>query len=694
MKSHSADISIVIVNYNVKEYIFNLIHSIEKAKAELDIEIFIVDNASTDGSKELIPSRFPKVNYIYNEENVGFGKANNQAIKKAKGEYTLLINPDTIVSEDTLIKMHEYMKVNSEVAAAGCKILNPDGTFAPESRRSVPTIRSAASKVLGLSSLFPKSKIFSEYYLGWLDEDELAYVPVLSGSFMFFRTKILKELDGFDERFFMYGEDIDLCYRAGKSGYKIGYFPGTSIIHYKGESTKKGDLKYVKLFNKANYQFFQKHYTSRYSLLFKGLIYIAISFRGVTSFIFSKSKQIRLASFDIMILNISLISAFIIRFSFTQDLHQKLNSLQSLEYLWVNVLLTGLYVIFSIGFNSHRRIDSIADSLRKMFLSFTGVVLITFFARNLAFSRTVLAISFLLSAILITLFRIYRTNKAKQVKSSSGKFKKTKLVIIGSQKAAQNLIDKINIRTDWDYEIVGFVSNEINDNYDQINALGEISQLKDIVRGYNIDHIYFIQSEVSYKVMLEQISELKNENLLFKIVPESMDYILGKSEVEYIDSVPVVLFELPYQQSLNKMIKRSFDIAMSFFPTIIFFFLSIPALISSGPKKKIKNSISYFTPVSQSKNVNRYLLFKQVLFGSLSMVGSPTASRYEPIYEYKKGITGLVQLNSQRINSSEDQERFELNYLQNYSIWLDIDILAKSVFSGYSLLQGFEDLEE
>ncbi|XWN36357.1 MAG: glycosyltransferase [Balneola sp.] len=694
MKSHSTDISIVIVNYNVKEYIFNLIHSIEKAKGELDIEIFIVDNASTDGSRELIPSRFPEVNYIYNEENVGFGKANNQAIKKAKGEYTLLINPDTIVSEDTLIKMHEYMKVNSEVAAAGCKILNPDGTFAPESRRSVPTIRSAASKVLGLSSLFPKSKIFSEYYLGWLDEDELAYVPVLSGSFMFFRTKILKELDGFDERFFMYGEDIDLCYRAGKSGYKIGYFPGTSIIHYKGESTKKGDLKYVKLFNKANYQFFQKHYTSRYSLLFKGLIYIAISFRGVTSFIFSKSKQIRLASFDIMILNISLISAFIIRFSFTQDLHQKLNSLQSLEYLWVNVLLTGLYIIFSIGFNSHRRIDSIADSLRKMFLSFTGVVLITFFARNLAFSRTVLAISFLLSAILITLFRIYRTNKAKQVKSSSGKFKKTKLVIIGSQEAAQNLIDKINIRADWDYEIVGFVSNEINDNYDKINALGEISQLKDIVRGYNIDHIYFIQSEISYKVMLEQISELKNENLLFKIVPESMDYILGKSEVEYIDSVPVVLFELPYQQSLNKMIKRSFDIVMSFFPTIIFFVLSIPSLISSGQKKKIKNSISYVTPVSQSKNVNRFLLFKQVLFGSLSMVGSPTASRYEPIYKYRKGITGLVQLNSQRIKSSKDQERFELNYLQNYSIWLDIDILAKSLFSGYSLLQGFEDLEE
>ncbi|HCT54240.1 MAG TPA: glycosyl transferase, partial [Balneola sp.] len=166
MKSPAYDISIIIVNYNVKEYLLNLLHSIEKAKNDLKVKIYVIDNASTDGSKEIVPTKFPEIEYIYNENNVGFGKANNQAIKVVDSEFTLLINPDTIVSEDTLTKMLSHLKSNPEVAAAGCKILNPDGTFAPESRRSIPTIRSAASKVLGLSSLFPKSKFFSGYYLG------------------------------------------------------------------------------------------------------------------------------------------------------------------------------------------------------------------------------------------------------------------------------------------------------------------------------------------------------------------------------------------------------------------------------------------------------------------------------------------------------------------------------------------------
>ena len=694
MKSPAYDISIIIVNYNVKEYLLNLLHSIEKAKNDLKVKIYVIDNASTDGSKEIVPSKFPEIEYIYNENNVGFGKANNQAIKVVDSEFTLLINPDTIVSEDTLTKMLSHLKSNPEVAAAGCKILNPDGTFAPESRRSIPTIRSAASKVLGLSSLFPKSKFFSGYYLGWLDEDETSYIPVLSGSFMFFRTDILKKLNGFDERFFMYGEDIDLCFRVAKLGYKISYFPETSIIHYKGESTKKGDLKYVKLFNKANYQFFQKHFTSRYSFLFRSLIYIAISFRGITSFLLSKSKEIRLASFDIIILNISLLLAFIIRFSFTNDLSSKLNSLRSLEYLWVNVLLTGLFILFSIGFNSSRRIDSIADSLRKTFFSFTGVAAITFFARNLAFSRSVLGISFVLTAVLITVLRIYRANRAKQVKSTSGKFKKTRLAIVGSSNAANNLISKINTRADWDYEVVGFVSSKPNDEPGKSDALGEISQIKDIVRNHSIDHLYFIQSEISYKVMLEQISHLKKENLVFKIVPESMNYILGKSEVEYIDSVPVVLFNLTYQEGLNKLLKRCFDIMISLFPTIFFFVISIPKLMSSSFEKRTKDSLSYYTPVNKAKNLNRFLLFQQVLAGKLSLIGSPIASDFDPIYKYKRGITGLVQLNALRISSSKDQERFELNYLQNYSIWLDIDILSKSLFSDFSLLRNIENLEK
>ncbi len=689
--SKRPDISIIIVNYNVKEYLSNLLHSIEKAKDRLNIEIFVVDNASLDGSKELIPSKFPYIKYIYNQENLGFGKANNQAIKLANGKYTLLINPDTLVSEDTLIKMYEHMEAKSEVAASGCKILNSDGSFAPESRRSIPTIRSAASKVLGLSSIFPKSKVFAGYYLGWLDENEQAYIPVLSGSFMFFRTGVLKELNGFDERFFMYGEDIDLCYRVTNFGYKISYYPETSIIHYKGESTKKGDLKYVKLFNKANYQFFQKHFTSRYSWLFKSLIYLAISFRGLTSFILTKSKKARLAFFDILILNISLIAAYVIRFSFTQELDEKLNSLQSLEFLWVNVLLSGLYVIFAIGFVSDRREESISESLRNNFLSFVGVVSLTFFIRELAFSRIVLAISFLFSSILLSALRLYRINQTKQLKGGSGKFKKTRLVIVGGEKATQNLMSKINVRTDWHYEVVGVVSSSATEPTGK--TLGSINQLNEIVKSYSIDQVFFIQTEVSYKAMLEQISNLRKEELIFKIVPESMNYILGKSNIEYIDSVPVVLFNLPYQQTINKIIKRFFDIALALPLTILFWIISIPNRAFQRNEKNEEGDLIYYTPLKNAKIANCFQLFKSILVGSFSFVGSPIFSEFDPVYRYKKGVMGLAQLNDQRINSAEDQERFELNYLQNYSIWMDIDILMKSFFSDFSILKNLEKKE-
>ena len=193
-ESKSTDISVVIVNYKVKEYISNLLSSLYKAKGDYRLQIFVVDNNSDDGSIEYLESRYPDVVYIKNEENLGFGIANNQAIRLAEGEFTLIINPDTLVSEDTLEIMVQHMRSNPKCGASGCKILNPDGTYAPESKRSIPTISTAISKVLGLNTIFPKSKVFGSYYLGWIDENETSKIEVLSGSFMFWRTDVLKEM--------------------------------------------------------------------------------------------------------------------------------------------------------------------------------------------------------------------------------------------------------------------------------------------------------------------------------------------------------------------------------------------------------------------------------------------------------------------------------------------------------------------
>ena len=212
------NLSIIIVNYNVKEFLQNFIHSIYKAAQNISYEIIIVDNASDDGSVEFIKEKFPDVKLIANQKNLGFSKANNIGLAQSKGEYLLLLNPDTIVREDTFEKMISFSKNNPDAGLAGCKILNPDGTFQLACRRSFPGPWTSFCKVTGLSNLFPNSKLFARYNLTYLDENKTYEVDAISGSFMMFPRKIYEKIGGLDEQFFMYGEDLDFCYRIQKAG--------------------------------------------------------------------------------------------------------------------------------------------------------------------------------------------------------------------------------------------------------------------------------------------------------------------------------------------------------------------------------------------------------------------------------------------------------------------------------------------
>jgi len=253
------DISIIIVNYNVKEFLQNLLHSLEKASSNISTEIIIVDNASDDGSVEFIREKFPEVKIIANKINLGFGKANNQALKQASGKYILLINPDSVVSEDTFERMITFFENNPTAGLAGCKILNPDGTLQLACRRSFPGPWTSFCKVTGLSTLFPKSKLFARYNLTYHDENKTYEVDAVSGSFMMIRKEVYDNVGGFDEDFFMYGEDLDLSYRIQKAGYKVYYVHETQIIHYKGESTKRSSIDETKVFYDAMHLFVRKH---------------------------------------------------------------------------------------------------------------------------------------------------------------------------------------------------------------------------------------------------------------------------------------------------------------------------------------------------------------------------------------------------------------------------------------------------
>ncbi len=290
------NLSVIIVNYNVRTFIENCLKSFWSETSEhLDFEVFIVDNNSSDGSVEHLQNAFPKDDYpnlhfIANKTNAGFGKANNQALARAKGDYILFLNPDTLLRPTTLKECFDFAESKNDFGAMGVKMLSADGVFAPESKRGLPTPWTSFCKMSGLSALFPKSKTFARYHLTYLDENQPHEIEIISGAFMFASKKALDQCGGFDEDFFMYGEDVDLSCRIIKAGFRNFYFP-TPIIHYKGESTKKSSYKYVKTFYEAMLIFYSKHYPKS-NFLLTLLIRAAIYGRAAAELIIRKTKAL------------------------------------------------------------------------------------------------------------------------------------------------------------------------------------------------------------------------------------------------------------------------------------------------------------------------------------------------------------------------------------------------------------------
>lgn len=285
-------LSVIIVSYNVEHFLAQCLISVERAIENYSnqtpsnpsqIDVFVVDNISVDGTCEMVKERFPWVTLIENSENVGFSKANNQAIHISNAEYVLLLNPDTVIQEDTFLKCISFADDNPKLGGMGVPMFDGSGTYLPESKRGIPTPWASLSRISGLFRLAPKSKRLNSYYAGHLSADENHKIDVLSGAFMWMRKSALDEIGVLDEDFFMYGEDIDLSWRIVKGGWENHYFTGTRIIHYKGESTKKGSLNYVSIFYKAMLIFAAKHFEGSQARSFNFLIRIAIYFRAFIS---------------------------------------------------------------------------------------------------------------------------------------------------------------------------------------------------------------------------------------------------------------------------------------------------------------------------------------------------------------------------------------------------------------------------
>lgn len=275
------DVSIIVVNYNTKELLKQTIESVINTTKHIEYEIIVSDNDSKDGSQTMIKEKFSKVRLMENNDNLGFPNGNNVAIREAKGRYILLLNSDTKVLENCIEDCAKYMDNHKDIGALGCKLVLADGTLDHACKRGFPTPEASLFYMLKFNKLFPQSKKFAAYTMGYLNEDSINEVDSLTGAFMMIRREAVDKVGLLDEEFFMYGEDIDWCYRIKEAGYKVVYYPKVITIHYKGQSSKKKRIKTIYEFHRAMILFYNKHYRKKYNFIVTFLVYIGISLKLV-----------------------------------------------------------------------------------------------------------------------------------------------------------------------------------------------------------------------------------------------------------------------------------------------------------------------------------------------------------------------------------------------------------------------------
>ncbi|GAB5465067.1 MAG: hypothetical protein Kapaf2KO_05030 [Candidatus Kapaibacteriales bacterium] len=370
------------------------------------MQVIIVDNASIDESKDYFQN-IEWIEYYYLNSNLGFGKANNIGIEKAKGKYTLLLNPDTILNPDTLSKMYQNMEEDEDVWCGGARVLNTDGTFQIACRRGLPTPWNAFSKLFGLQSLFPKVKLFSDYNKLYLSDKKEYDIDALIGAFMFFRTDKLMELKGFDEAFFMYGEDLDLCKRVWDIGGRIRYFPQPELIHHKGESTLRSDINHVHRFYEAMEIYSKKHFGGSKSM--SVMLKFAIWFRSLFAWIDRFKKDLLIYAIDfILLFASSLFATFYVKgeiFNFPEwaypDVFIALAVVQFLSFMAFGVYLENP--------------SSPTRTIPAMLFSFLLLSTLTYYFNEYAFSRGVILLTMLTGGSILF---IYRFIFLKQIRSN------------------------------------------------------------------------------------------------------------------------------------------------------------------------------------------------------------------------------------------------------------------------------------
>ncbi|MFN4084129.1 MAG: glycosyltransferase [Bacteroidia bacterium] len=645
-------LSVIIVNYNVKYFLEQALYSVRKASKNLAVEVFVVDNHSVDGSCDMVRDLFPEVNLIENKINAGFAKANNQAIKQAKGKYILLLNPDTVVEEDCFSKLIDFMEQTPDSGAVGVKMIDGSGRFLPESKRGLPTPEVAFYKIFGLAALFPKSKRFGKYHLGYLDNNKIHVVDVLAGAFMFIRKDLLLQVGMLDESYFMYGEDIDLSYCINKAGYKNYYFPHTTIIHYKGESTKRTSVNYVFTFYRAMILFAKKHYSQKHAALFSFLIHIAIYIRALIAIIHRIAKKIALPSLDFALFFacIFLIKNWYANYKFnTEEAYPEtvvfINSIVY-SFLWI----FGLYI--SGAYNKRKTFLSVAKGIA--FGTIAIAIFYAFVEDTYRFSRAVILLSSVAATIAAFADRVlfyFLKHKKLSLKLTSN----LRTIIVGNKQEVER-VQQLLIKSKAKCHYLGYVSSEPINPSDELN-LGNINELDELIKIFNVEEIIFCSKDLPASDIIQWMSTINQDEILFKIAPEQSLFIIGSNNKK----TPGDFYTLEINLKLNKPFeqnkKRVFDIALSI---IILPLIPILLIFIKHPFNFIKNIFS-------------------VLNGDKTWVGYASANNIKLLPKLKKGI--VTPANAEDIAPINETTIQKLNFLyaKDYSIEKDLLIVLKAI---------------
>jgi GT2 family glycosyltransferase len=642
-------LSIIIVNYNVEYFLEQCLHSVRKAVHGVDAEVIVVDNNSIDGSNNMVIKKFPEVRLIANKDNRGFSKANNQGINLSSGEYVLLLNPDTVVEDDTFSKIIDFMDAHPKAGALGVKMVDGAGNFLPESKRGLPTPITSFYKIFGLSSLFPHSKRFARYHLGHLDKDEVHEVEILAGAFMMLRRSVLDEIGLLDETFFMYGEDIDLSYRVIKAGYKNYYFPKTRIIHYKGESTKKGSINYVLVFYQAMVIFANKHFSQKNARLYTALINLAIYFRAFLSLLSRFWDRIFLPILDALLLFGGI---FMIKEVWGREMIYESGGNYPLTFLYFVIpsyILTWLLSVFFLG--GYDRPVRLSKGVKGMLVG--TIIILVFYAllpEYLRFSRALILLGTLWGVAALPVIRLVLSGLGVSwVRVGDNESKR--FLVIGDKDEARRVSDLLYasyIRPSF----VGWVSSAEKSS-DENSFIGNISQVVDIIRIYHISEVVFCSKSIPHQIIIDKMTEWKSAQVAYKIAPEDSLSIIGSSSIHTQGDLYTVDIHA-VDGVANRRNKRLMDMLLS-----IVFLAGSPILIwlMKSPTGFIANCF-------------------KVLFGIKSWVGycSPKNALFK-LPKIKDGVLNPIDAMKQKVHSPETIANLNLLYARDYRVWKDLNIL-------------------